>query len=288
MSLVIKCRTRARLPGKTPRSRWAAGPVEATFVRMNPARRSFAARHARRGFHSGAALTAVLAALLVLFVRVPNASAAAPSAELLARLATHAAQFEELKKRASYTIDARLEDLDGDGHVEIVKQLLAHVIADGERGRFDVVRYVEGGEDKTSSARDKAERERAAAKKERRRFRMPFHEAEQGRYAFDVVEVDRADAARVRIAFVPRTVDATALEGSAWVDTRVGTVLSAGFKLSKPATFVDFVHVTLEFGERTPLGPAVSRASLEGKGGFLFFRKHFRGAAKLFEYRVRP
>jgi hypothetical protein len=117
---------------------------------------------------------------------------------------------------------------------------------------------------------------------------MPFHASEQARYDFDVVETDVADPSRVRIAFTPKVTADDTVEGSAWVDTKTGTVVSAGFKLSKPPTFVDYVHITVEFGAPTKLGPAISHVSLSGKGGFLFFRKEFRANATLSGYAITP
>jgi hypothetical protein len=183
-----------------------------------------------------------------------------------------------------------MERLDGDGQPSGVKEMTARVEADGTRARLDVVRYTEDGEDKTRDARDKAREADAepAAEKEKTVIRMPFLAAEQGRYVFDQVAVDGADPARIRIAFVPRVAAENAIEGSAWVDTRTATVLSAGFKISKPGTFVDYVRVTVEFGAPTVLGPAVSRVTVEGKGGILFLRKRFRGAATLSDYRISP
>ena len=68
-----------------------------------------------------------------------------------------------------------------------------------------------------------------------------------------------------------------------------GTILTAGAKLSKPPTFVDWIHFTVEFNAKTPLGPAMSKLGFEAKGGFLFLiRKHFRGEVKMTDYRITP
>ena len=111
---------------------------------------------------------------------------------------------------------------------------------------------------------------------------------EQPRYVFDLVEVDRVDPSRVRIAFAPKVKEDDTIEGSAWVDTKTGTLLSAGFKLSKTSMFIDHVNVTVEFGAPTALGPAPSRVVVDGEGGVLFFRKHFRGSATISQYRITP
>jgi hypothetical protein len=195
---------------------------------------------------------------------------------------------------ASYAIDGRVENVDGDGKATGSKEMSARMAADGHDAQLDVIRYVEDGEDKTDEARKKASEDRAKKKKEREKnsdkhdLRMPFHAAEQARYTFDQVEADKADPSRVRITFVPKAPAEDAIEGSAWVDMRAGTVISAGFKLSKTDTFVDYVNFTVEFGAPTPLGPAVSHVTVEGKGGVLFFRKRFRGAATLSDYRIIP
>ena len=85
---------------------------------------------------------------------------------------------------------------------------------------------------------------------------------------------------------MPKARAGDTIEGSAWVDTRTGALISAGFKLSKTPLFVDYVHFTVEFGATTPLGPAVSSVSVDGKTGLLFLRKHFRVAATLGDYRI--
>jgi hypothetical protein len=90
----------------------------------------------------------------------------------------------------------------------------------------------------------------------------------------------------VRIAFSPKVRAEDAIEGSAWVDKRDGTLISARFGLAKTPMFVDYMHFSIEFGALTPLGPAVSVVLVEGKGGLPLFRKLFRGAARLSEYSV--
>lgn len=62
---------------------------------------------------------------------------------------------------------------------------------------------------------------------------------------------------------------------------------TVGARLSKPPTFVDWAHFTVEFGAKTPLGPAMSRITFEAKEGFLFlFRHHIRGELRMSDYRT--
>jgi hypothetical protein len=227
----------------------------------------------------------------LLLVSLPRAArAAAPSADLLSRLAVHAAGFETMKTHASYSVAGELQTLAIDGAVDDTKEMTANVTSDGKKAHLDVVKYTENGADKTDEAKQKAKDEAAKKKdpKKKKSIRMPFHAAEQSRYDFDVVETDAQDPSRVRITFVPKQTAEDTIEGSAWVDTKTGTVVSAGFKLSQPPSFVDYVHITMEFAEATPLGPAVSHVALTGKGGFLFFKKEFRADAKLTKYAISP
>jgi hypothetical protein len=201
----------------------------------------------------------------------------------MARLAAYASRFEELRLRGSYTLKGNMALLDGSGKVESTKLLEARI--DGNRGdaRVTVLRYLEDGKDKTGDAvkeAREADARRAKRQREGRQLKMP-------RYAFDRVE-SSADGTRTRIAFAPIEPADDTIEGSAWVDVASGSVLSSTFRMSKTSLFVSYVHVSLEFEAGTSLGRAISRVSVEGEGGILFFRKHFRGTASLSSYTVAP
>ena len=211
----------------------------------------------------------------------------------MARLAVHAAAFETLKKHASYVIGGMLQTIAANDVTDSTRTMRARVSANGNHTHVDVLSYTENGEDKTDEARNKtaeSEKKREAdsksVKPKKRDLRMPFLQSEQARYVFDQVEVDAVDPTRVRITFVPKETDDDTIEGSAWVDTKTGTVVSAGFKLSRAPTFIDYVHITIEFGLPTKLGPAPSKASVTGKGSVLFFSKRFRGEATFSDYQV--
>jgi hypothetical protein len=232
-------------------------------------------------------LSACAVSTFVLFA-AQSASAEPPSEALMKRLAVHAASFEAMRTQASYAAQGKLEQLDGDGKVSGTKEMHARVEADGTRAKFVVLSYFEDGTDKTEDAKKDA-KDRAEKKdpdKEKRQIRMPFLASQKGRYVFDVAEKDKADPSRVRITFVPVTKDESTIEGSAWVDERAGTVLSAGFKVSRTSMWIDYMHIQVEFGAPTPLGPAVSKVTLDGKGGILFLRKHFRAEATLTDYKI--
>jgi hypothetical protein len=207
------------------------------------------------------------------------------------KLAAYAANFELQRTHACYAVEGHLDLLDGDGKVDSNKELKGHVDADGTDARLTVISYFEDGKDKTEDGIKEA-RESARKSREKRDakkgIRIPIRADEQGRYVFDQVETDGQDLTRVLLTFVPKERTAETIEGSAWVDAATGTIFSASFKLSRPPMFVDFVFFSLEFGVPTALGPAVSKVSIEGKGGILFLRKHFRATANLSDYRIVP
>lgn len=206
----------------------------------------------------------------------------------MARLADYAARLDSMRTHASYSVDGHLETLDRGGKPDSLKTMQARVNADGTTAKLDVIRYTEDGEDKTQDARKKARERDQKHKNEKRRIRIPILASEQPRYVFDKVEVDPADPSRVKISFVPKAPEEDTIEGSAWVDARTGSFISVGFKLSKTTMFVDYMHFTVEFGESTRLGSAVSTVLVEGQGGILFFRKRFRGTAKVSDYAIVP
>lgn len=218
------------------------------------------------------------------------ALAAPPSSDLMAKLAKHAAGFEKMKTHESYSVGGTLQTLAASGAADSTKAMTARVTADGKRTHFSVLSYTEDGEDKTAEARAKArehDRKKALEKpgeKKMRDLKMPFLQSEQARYVFAQIETDALDPSRVRITFVPKETADDTVEGSAWVDTRSGTVLSAGFKLSELPSFIDYVHVTVELGTPTAFGPAPSVVKITGRGSFLFLKKRFRGEATLSHY----
>jgi len=230
---------------------------------------------------------AVLAALMILVGESTTAHAGGISLqELLPRLAVTSAHFESDLTKASYTVEGHIETIDRDGSASDRREGAFRVLPDGKRRRFEVLRYTEDGENKLEEAREKAEESSRKEPKDEDETHMPFLASEQPKYVFHVRETDKADPARVRIAFVPKRAEKTLVVGSAWVDTRTGDVLTMGIAPSKTGLFVDYLHVTIEFGERMGDGPSVSRVTFEGSGGILLFHRKFRGAAHLFGYRV--
>ncbi|MBX3234252.1 MAG: hypothetical protein KIT84_04145 [Labilithrix sp.] len=218
----------------------------------------------------------------------PTAAQASVPEALLTGLAKHASSLEEMKRRGAFTFTGRMEALDGDGHASEVKEItMRSTPTSTPRERIvKVMRYVEDGKDKTAEAQAKADERRAKHRvskgdKKANDLKLPFLPSEQARYTFSLVERDAANPSRVLIAFTPKVPAEDAFKGTAWVDEKEREVLSTGFSFSKNPTFVDHVHITMVFGLSTPLGRAPSQISFDGKGGFLFIRKHYRGSARI-------
>ncbi len=238
-----------------------------------------------------ARFTVVLLFVLALFVP-HDAHAQTPSPDLMQRLGAYAVRFETIRTHASYAVEGKLESIDGSNRIDSRKTMKAHVDGDGHKVKFSILQYMEDGQDKTGEAKDKQKKQETEDANKppstKREWRMPFHPGEQPRYYFEQVEVDARDPNRVRIAFRPKIQEDDTIEGSAWVDTSAGTLITAGFKLVRPPTLVNQVHVTMFFGEQTSLGPVPSRISVDAAGGVLFVRKRYHAEATLSGYHLVP
>jgi hypothetical protein len=244
-----------------------------------------------------AALGLVLAVAPTTFAVAGEASApaspaptppAAISESLMSGLAQHAQSVEDMKLRGVFTMSGRVEMLDDDGKATEVKEMTMRSTPTGApRDRIvKVMKYTEDGKDKTAEAQAKADARRAKHKigkneKLGNDLKLPFLASEQSRYIFSVAERDKNDPTRMRINFNPRAAAEDAIKGSAWVDENSKEVLSIGFSLSKNPTFIDHVDVQIVFGLPTKLGRAPSSLTFDGKGGFLFIHKHYRGTATI-------
>ncbi len=206
-------------------------------------------------------------------------------APLLARLARHAEQFEQMKRRASFTMSGKMEELDSKGKIDATKEMVIRSTATPTKRLNEIVRYVEDGADKTDEARKKAERGEKK-KSARDDLKLPFLASEQPSYMFSVAERDPATPGRVRIVFNPRTPTEKNYKGSAWIDESSGEVLTLAFSPGKYPMFVDHMEVTMRFDLKTPLGLAPSSFAFDARGGFLILKKHYRGSAMISDARV--
>jgi hypothetical protein len=236
-------------------------------------------------------VAAVGLALALLPSGVAAADEPAPavvSDALMSGLAQHAQNVEDMKARGAFTFSGRMEMLDDAGKATEVKEMTMRSTPTGApRDRIvKVMKYLEDGRDKTAEAQAKADARRAKRKEAKNEklskdLKLPFLTAEQPRYIFSIAERDKNDPTHVRINFNPKIPAEDAIKGSAWVDENSREVLSIGFSLSKNPTFIDHVDVQIVFGLPTKLGRAPSAVTFDGRGGFLFIHKHYRGSATI-------
>lgn len=222
--------------------------------------------------------------------RADEAPEAASLAPLLSKLAKHADQFESMKKRGSFTMSGRMEELDSNGKVDATKEMVVKSTATPAERLTEIVRYTENGADKTDEARKKAEKRRAEHRKDKAtkktdEIHLPFLASEQPRYHFTLAERDAAKN-QVRVVFTPLVAAENAFKGSAWVDEGVGEILTLAFSPSKYPMFVDHVDVTMRFDLTTPLGRAPSSFTFDARGGFLIVKKHYRGSATISDAKI--
>src|SRR5262249_11019032 len=69
-------------------------------------------------------------------------------AKILEKAAKHAEQFEEMKRRASYTLSWKMEALDGDGNVDGTKEMVMRVKMTPNGRSTEIVKFTEDGVDK--------------------------------------------------------------------------------------------------------------------------------------------
>lgn len=207
-------------------------------------------------------------------------------AAMMPKLAQYAEQFEQMKRRGSFTLSGTMDELDGSGHVSGNKSMVVRVTASPAQRIAEILKYTEDGVDKTREEREKAaEKKRtkssADKKKEAESLRLPFLASEQARYVFTLLERDPAVPSHVRVGFVPKVPAETAYKGSAWVEADTGQVLTIGFSPTKNPRLVDHVDVTVRFELPTALGRAPSAIQFEARGSLLFFHKHYKGSATI-------
>jgi hypothetical protein len=212
-------------------------------------------------------------------------AAAARLAALMPLLASHAARFEEMKRRGTFTLAGKLEELDGGGAATGTKEILVRSVVTQAARTNEIVRYLEDGADKTAEAREKAAKREAKPGAKKRDLRLPFLASEQARYRFGIAAEGGTSGpngpSRLRVTFTPVTPAEDAFDGSAWVDAATGDVLTMGFSPSKTSIFVDHVDITIRFDLATPLGRAPSSVTFEASGGILFLRKRVRGTGTI-------
>ncbi len=197
---------------------------------------------------------------------------------LLARLSEHSARLEALSRSSTMTRTSRSEQLDRNGTVESVTEIVERVLyRDGEEVR-ELIRFTRDGKDLT----EKEKAGRAGKKKEAGHslslsIASPFSEREFRKYRFTLLATDPSDLSRRRIRFEPKVGPSTEVNaGEALVDLAAGSPIRIRYRPSVNPKHMDRIDIEMIYGAETAAGPALSAVSIEGEGGMLFIRKGFR------------
>lgn len=214
------------------------------------------------------------------------AAASAPPADLLQRLAAHDERSQALHRRVATRMTIVGEELDKKGSPTKRTETEVLLTFQGDREVATILKSTEDGKDVTDEARKKQQSPKAEGDSSISvKMSSPFSTAEQGKYAFEVVD---ADPARMRIRFAPRGEPSPELwTGEAVVDPAAGEVVSMRSQPSKPPRFVDSMSMELELGARLQGTRMPSKVAFRGEGGFLFIRKRVRGSTE-FAYEAPP
>jgi hypothetical protein len=199
-------------------------------------------------------------------------AAGAPSPALLARLAERAEAGEQAARNGTLTVTVEADQLDGEGRVKEHRHTVLKLTRrDGKLVSRELLEATRDGADIKAE-----ESKRMAEEKEREEaLRSPFHPAVVAQYR--LTQLPTPEGAAVRLAFEPLAGgDEKLFIGEATADEATGELLTLSVRPSKLPTFVDAVELKGEFEAHSAAGRSLSRLSVEGRGGFLFFRKRFR------------
>ena len=160
---------------------------------------------------------------------------------------------------ASFKAEELVQELVSDGKVTETTTKSSHVEWDGHARYTIVDRATKNGVDITAEEQQKVQRGRTEG-----------HRQGKGRgcrASHSISSVPSSPSSRLRADRGPCQSEPhphllcvqgsrkAPRSGRAWIDAPSGTVLSAAAKLSKNPIFVDWLEMTMELGEKTPLGP---------------------------------
>jgi hypothetical protein len=207
---------------------------------------------------------------------------AAPEPALLEKLGTRALQLEHFSKASRVTVDLVADKLDSDGKVTKTTHTALRVGRNATTVERKLLTFVEDGKDLTESKRAELE---AAPKKKETEVKSPFHPDEQKKYQFAILAPPADKPALMRIGFQPSGEKTPELYmGDATIDPETGDVLSFSLRPSKLPAFVQSLFIEATLDAQTPVGRAMSKLTLQGVAGALFFKDRFRVVTTFSDY----
>lgn len=208
--------------------------------------------------------------------------AAAPDEALLEKLAVRTEQLEAFTNGARVKLEVLAEELDGDGAVKKTTLSTLRVARTGGKVERKLLRYLENGKDLTEAKRAELEQ---PPKKNGAAVKSPFHPAQRGKYQFSLLAPPAAQPGLLRVGFQPAGEKSDELyTGDALVDPQTGDVCTLSLRPSKNPTFVESLSIEATLDAATPAGRAMSRLTLKGVTGALFFKERFRVVTTFSDY----
>lgn len=200
---------------------------------------------------------------------------AAPDATFLRQLGERALALEQFANNSTVHLELSGQEFDGDG--EVKQRSLAKVKVTRKAGARDRVleHYEENGVEMTEKKRKEMAKEK---EKEDSAQRSPFHPDEQSHYMFSQLEAPAGHPEWVRISFSPASEKLRGekvMEGEAWVDVAATQVRRLWMRPSKLPSLVEKLSIECELDAQTPVGLSMSKMTVKGVAGALFFKKRF-------------
>jgi hypothetical protein len=206
---------------------------------------------------------------------------AAPDSALLEKLGTRALQLEAFALSSRVTVDVVGDKLDGDGKVTKTTHTALRVGRSGGKVERKLMTFVEDGKDLTEAKRAELEQ----PPKKEVAVKSPFHPEQRAKYQFAILAPPDGKPELMRLGFQPSGEKSQELYmGDATVDPQTGDVLALSLRPSKNPPFVQSLSIEATLDTQTPAGRAMSKLTIKGVAGALFFKDRFRIVTTFSDY----
>lgn len=217
-----------------------------------------------------------------MFALVLMVVAAVPDEALLEKLGARALKLEAFTNGSRVTVDVVADELDSDGAVKKTTHTALRVGRSGSKVDRKLLTHQEDGKDLTERKRAELEQ---PPKKPGASVKSPFHPEQRAKYQFSVLAAPADKPGLLRIGYQPKgELTSELYTGDATVDPETGDLLTLSMRPSKYPAFVEALSLEALFDAPTPAGRAMSRLTMKGVAGALFFKTRFRAVTTFSEY----
>ncbi len=203
----------------------------------------------------------------------PPAKAALPTTpppDLMQGLAAQAARLQRGFEELSIEVTVNYRELGRKGQIVHEGRSTSVIDLHGKQRVTRVLRATRDGKE----ALVEAQKEAAENDRNGRKPEGPFEAWNQPRHRFSVLGTTPEGLWRLGVEPAGDKAH-DVFEGQAVVDPLAGEAVQVSVHPSKLPTFVDRLEFVVDYGTRLPgIGRMPSRVTVDGEGGFLFFRKH--------------